>query len=314
MADQQSNDTLRQMLTGFSAMQYNLGLLPMPQAQAMAGAAAPYQAAPPPPVVPHPAEAALQQLQHHNNMMQQTLQAAQMTRYQPPPSAPTPAIGVMNSFGGGGGGGGFGYGGGGGAGGGGGGWYSGGGRSGGPQMPAIFNPMATRANFMSPTMRQEHMVQHHQAQSMGMVAGAGEFALGLGGSAIGGMLGSAFGAPGALVGSWLGNKVGGLASRMIFNPMTADYRRGREIEGITSPFMASGANLNMVTGQGFGHTAAREAAYGVRHLQRDHDFERRVQHAGRHADHADIRQPGPVDRYPDGLVQKVRTSRRPSRC
>lgn len=273
MADQQSNDTLRQMLTGFSAMQYNLGLLPMPQAQAMAGAAAPYQAAPPPPVVPHPAEAALQHLQHNNNMMQQTLQAAQMTRYQPPPSAPTPAIGVMNSFGGGGGGGGFGYGGGGG-GGGGGGWYSGGGRSTGPQMPAIFNPMTTRANFMAPNMRQDYMVQHHQAQSMGMVAGAGEFALGLGGSAVGGVLGSAFGPLGALAGSWLGNKVGGLASRAIFNPMTADYRRGHEIEGITAPFMASGANLNMVTGQGFGHTAAREAAYGIRHLQRDHDFER----------------------------------------
>ena len=96
MADQQSNETIRQMMAGFSAMQFNLGLLPMQTSQQMAGAQ--FQAPPPPPPVPHPSQAAMAAMAAHTNMVQQTLQAAQMTRYQPPPSAPMPAISVMGGM------------------------------------------------------------------------------------------------------------------------------------------------------------------------------------------------------------------------
>ncbi len=299
MAEQQNNETLKQMLSGFSAMQYNLGLLPMPQAQAMAGAAAPFQAPPPPPPVPHPSEAAMQAMNMQQNMMQQTLQAAQQTRYTPPPSAPTPSIGVMGpmmgsampmgGFGGGapfvsplgGGGGGFG---------GGGGMPMGGGGHGGggsgmmmstapfaPRLPSVFNPFAPTlpsAHFATPAMRNMQLMQHHESQVMGAISGVGTAAMGIGGSVIGGALGSAFGPLGTIAGSYIGGKIGGAVSNMIFNPVTQDYARGRQIQQMTSPFMVSGTNLNTVTGQGLDPTGARQVATGIRHLARDAEFER----------------------------------------
>jgi hypothetical protein len=302
MAEQQSNETIRQMLSGFSAMQYNLGLLPMPQAQAMAGAAAPYQAPPPPPQVPHPSEAALTAMQQQQAAMQQTLMAAQMTRYTPPPSAPTPAMSSMAAFGGGGFGGGFAtglggapsfvspLGGGGGGFGGGGGtpmmMMGGGGGGGGmghtttpfaPRLPSIFNPFAPTlpsAHFASPAMRNLQLMQHAQSQAMGTIAGIGEGAMGIGGSMLGGALGSMLGPLGTMAGSWLGGKIGGAVSGMMFNPVTADFARGRQIQQMTAPFMVTGPNLNMATGQGMNAQASREVATGIRHLALDRDFER----------------------------------------
>jgi hypothetical protein len=289
MADQQSNDTIRQMMSGFSAMQFNLGLLPMPQAQAMGGAGQQFQAPPPPPPVMHPGDAALQALQRHDNMVQQTLQAAQVTRYQPPPSAPTPSVsamvgmGAMNPFmappvGGGfsGGNGGGGYGGGGFA---GGGAFAGGGFAGGgaPRMPSVFNPFAPtmpQAHFASPAMRNLQMMQHAQSNAMGMAAGVTEGVMGIGGSVIGGALGSALGPLGTMAGSWLGGKIGGAVSGVMTGNVTQDFARGRQIQQMTSPFMVSGSNLNMMTGQGMDPTAARQTATGLRHMQRDYDFER----------------------------------------
>ncbi len=288
MADQPSNETIRQMLSGFSAMQYNLGLLPMQQSQAMAGAPAPFQAPPPPPPVPHPSEAALAAMATHQNMVQQTLQAAQITRYQPPPSAPMPSLMSMSpTMGGGmmmgGGGGGFGAMGGfapisgamGGfapfAGGGGG----GGGMAG--RLPSIFNPFAPtlpQAHFESPAMRNLQLMQHAQSNVMGAVAGVGSAAMGIGGSVLGGALGSMLGPLGTIAGSWLGGKIGGAVSGMIFNPVTQDFARGRQIQQMTSPFMVTGPFLNTATGQGMDPRAARDVASGIRHLQRDYDFER----------------------------------------
>ena len=73
MADQESGDTIRQMMTGFNAMQFQLGLLPMRQAQAMAGANTQFQSAPPPPPVQHPGMVSAQAIQQQQQMMQQTL-------------------------------------------------------------------------------------------------------------------------------------------------------------------------------------------------------------------------------------------------
>lgn len=280
MADQQSNETIRQMMSGFSAMQFNLGLLPMPQAQAMAGAGAQYQTPPPPPRVPHPSEAAMNAMAVHQNMMQQTLQTAQMTRYAPPPSAPIGAMSAYAPSGGyvsplGGGGGGFG--------GGAPSPFVGGGFGGNhaapfsPRLPSIFNPFAPTlptAHFATPAMRNQQLMQHAQAQTMGMMAGVGEAGMGVGGSALGGMIGSAFGPLGTLAGSFLGGKVGGAVSNMIFNPVTQDYARGRQIQQMTSPFMVTGPNMNTATGAGLDPRAARDVASGIRHLARDPDFER----------------------------------------
>lgn len=278
MADQQSNETIRQMMAGFSAMQFNLGIVPMPQAQAMAGAPAPFQTPPPPPQVPHPSEAAAAAMASQQAMMQQSLQIAQATRYAPPPSAPTPSLGAMSAYapmsspvGGGG--------------------FMGGGRPGmggipglgggfspaAMSMPSIFNPLAPAmpgGHFMSSGMQHLQMQQHAQSQMMGMAAGVGSGAIGMGGSLLGGALGSFFGPLGTAAGSWLGGKVGGAVASTIFNPVTQDFARGRQIQQMTSPFMVSGSNLNTATGQGFSQQAGRDIASGVRHLQRDYDFER----------------------------------------
>jgi hypothetical protein len=277
VADQPANnETLRQMMAGFNAMQYSLGLMPMQQAQAMAGAPAPFQAPPPPPQIPHPSEAAAAAMQNQQAMMQHSLHIAQATRYSPPPSAPMPSLSAMSAYapmvppaGGGG--------------------FAGGGMRGGiagygggfapaaMAMPSIFNPLAPTlpgAHFMSPSMRHLQVQQHAQSQFMGMAAGVGEGAMGLGGSIIGGALGSAFGPLGTIAGSWLGGKVGGAVSGAIFNPVTADFARGRQTQQMTSPFMVSGSNLNMATGQGLSAQAGRDVATGIRHLSRDYDFER----------------------------------------
>ena len=279
MADQSSDETIRQMLSGFSRMQAQMGLLPMQGAQAMAGAGTQFQTPPPPPQIMHPADAALQSMQRHNDMIQQTLQAAQVNRYIPPPSAPTPSVsamvgmGAMNPFmappvGGGGfmpgSGGGF--------------APMGGMGMSGPRMPSVFNPFAPTmptAHFASPGMRNVQMMHHAQSQLLGTVAGMGEGAMGMGGSMVGGALGSLIGGPlGALAGSYVGGKVGGMMASMVFNPSVQDMSRGRQIQSMTSPFMVSGPMLNSMTGQGLDALSARQTATGIRHLQRDHDFER----------------------------------------
>jgi len=282
VADQQSNETIRQMMDGFSSMQFNLGLLPMRQAQAMAGAAAPFQAPPPPPQVPHPSEAAAAAMQHQQAMMSQSLQMAQATRYAPPPSAPTPALSAMGAYapaspvGGGGfmGGGMGGYG---GMGGGVAGFSGGGFAPAARAMPSIFNPLAPAlpgAHFMSPALQHLQVQQHHQSQFMGAAVGIGSAGVGFGGSMLGGALGSAFGPLGTMAGSWLGGQIGNAVSSMIFNPVTADFARGRQIQQMTSPFMVSGPSMNMATGQGLSAQAGRDVATGIRHLSRDYDFER----------------------------------------
>lgn len=281
MANQQSDETIRQMMAGFSSMQFNLGLLPMPQAQSMAGAPSPFQAPPPPPMVPHPSEAAIAAMQHQQSMIQQTLQAAQVTRYLPPPSAPMPAMSAMGAYGGfaspvpmgGGGGGGFMSGGRGGV----SGFGNGGFAPAAMAMPSIFNPLAPThgsGHFMSPGMHSLQMQQHAQTQYMGAMSGIGEGALGIGGSIIGGALGSALGPLGTMAGSWLGGKVGGAVASTIFNPVTQDFARGRQIQQMSAPFMVSGTNLNSATGQGFSGQSSRDIASGIRHLSRDHEFDR----------------------------------------
>jgi hypothetical protein len=273
MADQPSNETIRQMMAGFSAMQFNLGLLPMQTSQQMAGAQ--FQAPPPPPQTPHPSEAAMAAMAAHSNMVQQTLQAAQMTRYQPPPSAPMPSVsvmggmspfaGVMGGVGGGNMGGGMG------------GFGGGGFASTTPRLPSIFNPFAPTlptAHFASPAMRNVQIMQAAHSQMMGTIAGVGEGAMGLGGSVLGGAIGSAFGPLGTMAGSFLGGKIGHGVASMIFNPTVQDFSRGRQIQAMSAPFMMSGANLNTMTGQGFGPQAGRDIASGIRHLPRDVDFER----------------------------------------
>lgn len=282
MADQSSDQTLKQMLAGFSAMQFNLGLLPMQTSAPMAGA--PFQAPPPPPPMPHPSEAAMAAMAAHQNMIQQTLQAAQMTRYPPPPSAPMPSVSVMGGMspfagmmGGGFGGGGGGFGGGAAPGFAGGATNVLGSMGPAPRLPSIFNPFAPTlpaAHFSSPAMRSLQVMQTQQSQMMGTIAGIGEGALGIGGSILGGMVGGRFGMLGGIAGSLGGGMLAHGVANMIFNPVTQDFARGRQIQAMTAPFMVSGPNMNTMTGQGLSAQAGRDVATGIRHLQRDYDFER----------------------------------------
>lgn len=269
MAD--SNDTLRQMMGGFSAMQYQMGLLPMQQAQAMAGAASPYQAPPPPQLTP-PGIAAQQALQQQQAMMQQSLQAAQVARYQPPPSAPTPAVsalvgfGAMNPFAapalGSGGGFGGGYG---------GGAFG----SNGMKAPSIYNPFSPTvlpAQFSTPAAQGLQQISRHQHQAMGMGVGVMTAGAGMLGSALGGMLGSAFGPLGTMAGSWLGGKAGTYMASVAAGPVIQDYARANQIQHMSASYLNSGAIMNPFTGQGMDGTAARQTARGLRNLQRDQGF------------------------------------------
>ncbi len=308
MADQGSDQTIKQMLQGFSAMQFNLGLLPMQTSQAMGGA--PPAVTMPPPMIAHPGQAAAQAMAQQQAMIQQTLQAAQVTRYQPPPSAPTPAVSAIGGFSAMGnpfaaspmsgssfaptGGGSFAM------------------PSTRPQVGGVFNPFAPTlpsAHFSSPAMRNLQMMQTGHSQMMGTMAGIGEGVMGIGGSVVGGVLGSAFGPLGTMAGAYLGNKIGGGLSNMMFGPAIADMARGRQVQAMTSPFMVSGSYLNTATGQGMNAQAGRDVAAGLRHLQRDYDFERtgfntqdtmRIMQMG--ADQGLIK--GAMS--PDALVQKVK--------
>lgn len=309
MADQGSDQTIKQMLAGFSAMQFNLGLLPMQTGQAMG--AAPPPMAPPPPTIAHPSQAAAAALAQQQAMIQQTLQAAQVARYQPPPSAPTPAVNAIggfsamgnpfaptavgaSSFA-----------------------PAGGGRTFGapslsPQVPQVFNPFAPTlpsAHFAPPAIRNLQMMHTGHSQMMGTAAGVAEGALGMGGAIAGGVLGSAFGPLGTAAGAYLGQKLGGGVANMMIGPAIADAARGRQIQAMSTPFMLSGAYLNTATGQGMNASAGRQVAAGIRHLQYDYDFERtgfntqdsiRIMQMG--ADQGLIK--GAMS--PDQMVQKVK--------
>lgn len=269
-----SDQTIKQMLQGFSAMQFNLGLLPMQTSQSMAGA--PMQMPPPPPPMMHPGQAAAAAMAQQQQMIQQTLQAAQVTRYQPPPSAPTPVVSSLTSMSIGNpfaappvGGGSF--------------APAGGGRGSyampgmGPQLPSVFNPFAAtlpQAHFASPAMRNLQIMNSAQSQMTSTMAGIGEGAMGIGGSAIGAALGSAFGPIGTVAGGYLGSKIGGGIANMMFNPAVQDMARGRQIQAMSASFMTSGSFMNAATGQGMNTDAARRTATGLRHLQYDHDFSR----------------------------------------
>lgn len=278
----ESDQTIKQMLAGFSSMQFNLGLLPMQTSQSMAGA--PMQMPPPPPPMPHPAQAAAEAMAQHQQMIQQTLMAAQQTRYIPPPSAPMPSIGAMGSsasmgnpfapqpgnYGGPGASGG---------------WGGGGGRGNGnyaagpagPQLPSMFNPFAATlppAHFASPAQRNLQLMNATQSQFLGTAAGLTEGGLGIGSSLIGGAVGSAFGPLGTMAGSYLGGKLGGGLANMALGPAIQDVARGRNIQAMTAASMVSGPMLNATTGQGMDAFAARQTATGLRRMQHDFDFER----------------------------------------
>lgn len=296
MADEKSGETIRQMLSGFNAMQMQLGLLPTQTGQQPMGVQ-PY-APPPPPPAPHPSEFAFQAVQQQQMMMQQAVQTAQMTRYQPPPSAPIGGGGgftwgssyaamgagqmnpmVANAMGGGG----IGmpnpiyttapqFG-----------MYRPQGPAGGMMSPmamrppSIFNPLAPQIpapHFMTPAMQQYQIMQARQAESLGLVGGIAEGALGVGGSLLGGALGGMLGPLGGMAGSWLGGQLGGVMSNMTIGPAFADVRRGRQLQSMTAPWMVAGAGLNPFTGQGMNREAATETARQLRTMVRDHDFQR----------------------------------------
>ena len=63
MADVQSGETIRNLISGFNTMQAQLGLLPTQTGGQPMGVSLP--APPPPPPVMHPSEAAFQAVQQH---------------------------------------------------------------------------------------------------------------------------------------------------------------------------------------------------------------------------------------------------------
>ena len=310
MADVQSGETIRNLISGFNTMQAQLGLLPTQTGGQPMGVSLP--APPPPPPVMHPSEAAFQAVQQHQQAMQSTVQAAQMTRYVPPPSSPPMGGGGMAVSGGASGGMDFT-------------WgrsmnqmasqqlnpfvanaFSGGGGMGMPhpmmmtspqyggyrprpemtnpflnpgRIPDPMNPFAVQlpqSEFAPKYLQDYRVMQGQQAAWAGYGAGKIQGGLGAGGALLGGVLGSAFGPLGTMAGSWLGGKAGNALGGMFLGPAVADEQRGRQIQNMTASYMVGGPNLNPFTGQGMERGAARDTAYGLRHLVRDHDFERQT--------------------------------------
>lgn len=315
MADSQSGETIRSMISGFNTMQAQLGLLPQQSGAQPMGVSMPPP--PPPPQMPHPSEIAMMAMQQQQQAMQQTVQAAQMTRYTPPPSSPPMGGGGMQVSGGGGGGGG-------------GGpdftWgrsmnqmasqqlnpfvanaFSGGAGVGMPnpmmmtspqfggyrprpemtnpflnpgRIPDPMNPFAVQppsAEFAPKYLQDYRMMQGQQASLAGFGAAKMQAGFGLGGALLGGLGGLAMGGPlGAIAGGWLGGKMGNAIGNFALGPAVADEQRGRQIQNMTAPYMVGGANLNAFTGQGMERSAARETARQLRTMTRDHDFERQT--------------------------------------
>ena len=290
MAEQPSGDTIRQLLQGFNTMQMQLGLTPVQSGGAPMGV--PLGAPPQAPQIAHPGAVSAMVMQQQQGMMAQTMQAAQMTRYVPPPSAPMgggfnmswgpsyqalqagqanpymaqmmggmpgmPNPGLMTS----------------------------------PQMgmfrggmfapppvappmyaahvPPFFSPFAPQmpgAHFMSPAMQNLQIMQARQSQGVGMLGGLFGGGMELGG----GILGAAMGGPiGAFAGGFLGRGLGG----MMMDPTMSDIRRGRQLQNTTAPFMVTGPNLNMMTGQGMERHAAQQTSQMLRTMVRDADFAR----------------------------------------
>ncbi len=295
MADQTGAETLKQLMQGFTAMQANLGLLPTQSGNQPMGVQ-PWTPPPPPPIQ-HPGVTSMMSVGMSQQQQQQTMAAAQMTRYVPPPSAPMGGGGFgwgarMNTLGGNqmnpfmanaiGGGSGVGmpnpmsftnpaYGG-----------YRPGGSMASPmmgpaRMPGIFNPFAPSmpgSHFMTPAMQSLQILQGYQSQHAGMLSGAVSGGMGLGGSMLGAGLGSMFGPLGTMAGSYLGGKVGGAIGDFMTGPAGQDMRRGRQLQGMSAPWMVSGPMLNPFTGQGMERGAARDTAHGLRNMWRDPEFEK----------------------------------------
>ena len=312
MAETQSGETIRSMISGFNAMQAQLGLLPVQSGQQPLGVMMPPP--PPPPRLPHPSEMAIQVSQQQQAAMQQTIQAAQMTRYTPPPSSPPMGGGGMPMSGGGGGGGGMDFT-----------WgrsfnqmagqqlnpfvanaFSGGAGMGMPnpmmmtapqfggyrprpeitnpylnpgRIPDPMNPFAVQppsSGFAQRYQQDYRMMQGQQSAFSGFGAAKVMGGMSLIGSIAGGVLGSAFGPLGSMAGAWLGGKVAGGIGGMAMGSAIADEQRGRQLQNTTAPWMVGGQNFNPFTGQGLERQAATEAARGLRRMTRDHDFERQT--------------------------------------
>ena len=290
------------MVSGFNAMQAQLGLLPVQGGAQPLGVTLPPP--PPPPPVMTPGEASSMANQQMQASIQQTQQAAQMTRYTPPPSSPAMGGGGMPVSGGG-----MGYsphiaqalGGGGAAGGGmphpmmmtapqyGG--YRPMGAASQPYLnpgytPSPINPMAVTpppSAFSMPYQQDYRRMQGDQS-AMGayvdskLMGGLG-IAGALGGGGAGAMIGRRFGGGvggmlGAAAGSFLGATVLPGIGEFLTGSAISDMQKGRQIQNMTAPYMVGGESLNPFTGQGMEREAARNTARGIRRMTRDHVFER----------------------------------------
>lgn len=288
---EQNTETIKDVLRGFSTMQYHLGLSPMATGTQPMGVQ--LLQPPPPPQIPHPSEAAQQAFQQQQMLMQQTMAAAQMTRYQPPPSAPAfsstwqqsmgavqagaanpyfaqmmggmpgmPSPGMMTSpmFGG----------------------YrpppmmGGLGLSSVPQVPiSPFAPGVAAAHFSTPALQQLQITRAYQAQGVAGLAGIMQGGLGIAGSILGTGLGTMLGGPlGGLAGGFLGERAGAGLAGLGIGPALSDITRGRQLQNTTAPFMVSGASLDPYTGQGMSRQAGVQTASLIRHMSRDFDFQR----------------------------------------
>jgi hypothetical protein len=282
VAPPQDGDTLKEILSGMSSMQRQLGLLPMQSQSQPLGI--PFSAPPPPPTIVHPGEAARQAMEQQQRQLQHALQAAQITRYLPPPSTPIGGMGFGASaapspfaaVGGGGYGDPFpmrpaapaftGYG-------AAGPWTAP--RLGSASVPGYLNPFAPQlpsAHFMTPAMQSQRILEGYQSQHAAALAAVAQGAFSVGGTLLGSTLGSAFGPLGTMAGGWLGGKIGG--AMMGAAPALTDFQRGRQLEHLSSPWMVAGPMLNPFSGSGMERGAARTTATGLRNLWRDHEFEK----------------------------------------
>lgn len=156
-----------------------------------------------------------------------------------------------------------------------------------PQMPLFrtpFTPMPQPGMFSTPLDRGYAMDLSTYQQRMGAALAAPGVAAHLGTSmgfaAAGAHFGGRFGPLGSLAGAALGFMgseymgFGQTAQNMVdfHNPFTRTALRGQQLMGMSPAFVTGGADLNPLTGRGFGRSGANRLAQMLEDTGNSHDF------------------------------------------
>jgi hypothetical protein len=276
-----ANETLREMVQGFTTMQAQLGLVPTQGQVSPLGATFPPP--PPMPTVPTPAMASAAAMQMSaasggvrpvdvtwSSTMSQ-LGARQVDPYSLRPgtmNVPSPMYDTAPNYG----------------------MY----RPQAPPRPApapvgVFNPYALAGgpvpSFSTPAAFAASQLHAEQARMVGMMTTGTHVAGSLGGSFLGGAIGAGIGALiplpgmaalGGLAGSYLGGRAGDAFAGLMTGPALNDMSRAADLRRMTATTMVSGPQLDMLTGQGLTRSASNRLSLGIRDVARDWDFGRQT--------------------------------------